>query len=594
MSGRLSVFAAWLLLSFVASGCAFEGEVVPEPNTGELAFVAGGIQADDTVPTDESASALGNAVDEALAQEEEGRPLSVDLPEEPPQETEEKGGDVPPGPAAQIKFVSPGDKCSNPVTMQVSTAGPINHVRYLVDGIVLGISEDKANGFPLVHNFWGTGLRQLEARGYNAGDVQLATTKLMILVEKAKAEEPPKEEPPKEDPPKEEPPQEQPVTIKFLTPVNGGTVWGATTFSVSASANVTYVEYWIDGNAKLGASTTTAGGFPVVWQPWPEGQRVVKAKAFVSGAVKAEDTITIKVQEPEAPEQPQPEEPPPGCPSGQMEDCNGLCVKSSWLDDNICDNGTQYQADFYCAEFDFDGGDCAPACPSGKIEDCNGLCVKSAWLDDNICDNGTQYAADFYCAEFDFDGGDCDQGQVNPGNSGGVPDVPYFYQYNNSLHPGSSCQNTSIAMLLAWYGWNGNPDTITNEWGKNYAQSPAGLAAVFNSYAQSTGIPQRLVPHTDGTIGEMKSMLAAGKPVIIHGYFTSYGHVMVTLAYSSGSYVVNDPAGEWSQTFKGGYPYGGGSTVGDHISYGASAFEAAVATSDGYSYLPLWYHEITD
>ena len=82
--------------------------------------------------------------------------------------------------------------------------------------------------------------------------------------------------------------------------------------------------------------------------------------------------------------------------------------------------------------------------------------------------------------------------------------------------------------------------------------------------------------------------------MIIHGYFTSYGHVMVALAHGNGAYTVNDPAGEWSQSFKGGYPYGWSATVGDHITYDDTEFEAAVATADGWSYLPLWYHEIIE
>ena len=35
------------------------------------------------------------------------------------------------------------------------------------------------------------------------------------------------------------------------------------------------------------------------------------------------------------------------------------------------------------------------------------------------------------------------------------PDVPYFMQYDNRLHPSASCQNTSIAMVLAYLGWSG-------------------------------------------------------------------------------------------------------------------------------------------
>ena len=103
------------------------------------------------------------------------------------------------------------------------------------------------------------------------------------------------------------------------------------------------------------------------------------------------------------------------------------------------------------------------------------------------------------------------------------------------------------------------------------------------------GIPQRLTPVTNGTLGGLKAELDEGRPVIIHGYFTSYGHIMVVLGYDEGGYWVNDPAGEWAQYF-GGYPYGWAPNVGKDIYYSKDAFEAAVATSDGYNYLPLWYH----
>ncbi len=175
---------------------------------------------------------------------------------------------------------------------------------------------------------------------------------------------------------------------------------------------------------------------------------------------------------------------------------------------------------------------------------------------------------------------------------GELPNVPYFYQYDNDLSPGSTCQNTSVAMLLAYYGWTGEPDTITSAWGKDYAQSPAGLAEVFNSYAAQMGIPQRLKARTNGTVQDVRALLAEGKPVIVHGYFTSYGHVLVTLGYDGASYTVNDPAGKWSQQFKGGYPYGYNQNGGHLVVYGKAAFEAAIATSDGASFLPVWYHEL--
>jgi uncharacterized protein YvpB len=175
---------------------------------------------------------------------------------------------------------------------------------------------------------------------------------------------------------------------------------------------------------------------------------------------------------------------------------------------------------------------------------------------------------------------------------GELPDVPYFYQYSNAYSPSSSCQNTSLAMVLSWLGWNGDPDDITGYWGTSYAQTPAGLAALFNTEASWAGLPDRMRAHTAGTISGMKALLDDGLPVIIHGYFTSYGHVVVVLGYDSTGYWVNDPAGTWNERFMGGYPYGWEPTAGHAIHYDAGAFEAAVATSDGTTYLPLWYHEL--
>ena len=175
-----------------------------------------------------------------------------------------------------------------------------------------------------------------------------------------------------------------------------------------------------------------------------------------------------------------------------------------------------------------------------------------------------------------------------------VPAVPYFYQYDNSLSPGASCQNTSVAMVLRYAGWSGDPDTITARFGKDLAQSPAGLVQVFNTLASEAGLDARLTAHTDGTVSGFRALLAQGRPVIVNGYFTGFGHVVVTLAYEGGQYVVNDPAGRWSQTFKGGYPYGWNSTAGKAIRYSAGPYEDAISlNSSGTGSLPLWYYELT-
>ena len=175
------------------------------------------------------------------------------------------------------------------------------------------------------------------------------------------------------------------------------------------------------------------------------------------------------------------------------------------------------------------------------------------------------------------------------GSNGSLPNVPYFFQYDNRLFPGTSCQNTSIAMVLAYLGWRGQPDDITSVYGKYMAQEPAGLARLFNTYGASMGASQRLLPNLNGSISGLKSELDRGHPVIVHGYFTRAGHVLVVLGYDEDGYYVHDPAGAWSQVFKGGYLNGGS---GRSTYYSRDAFEAAVATSDGYNRLPLWYHSL--
>lgn len=170
-----------------------------------------------------------------------------------------------------------------------------------------------------------------------------------------------------------------------------------------------------------------------------------------------------------------------------------------------------------------------------------------------------------------------------------IAGVPYFFQYSNRLYPGSSCQNTSVAMVLAYLGWGGVPDDITASWGKDYAQSPHNLSSMFNTIASSENLSGSLVTDTNGSLSEFRSLARSGEVLIVHGYFTGYGHVLVVTGFDGVDYIANDPAGAWRGTFKGGYGWSS-STEGHSIKYGKRSFESAIGTSDGYSSLPLWYH----
>ena len=171
-----------------------------------------------------------------------------------------------------------------------------------------------------------------------------------------------------------------------------------------------------------------------------------------------------------------------------------------------------------------------------------------------------------------------------------VTGVPYFYQYNNTINPGGSCQNTSIAMCIKYFGGTAEyPDAISSYYGTSQAQTVSGLQSVFNSEAAYFNLTVRDIGHSNGTFADIQNLLAAGLPVIVHGYFTGYGHVMVVVGYDGVSYTCNDPAGKWSQQ----YQYGGycqcNATEGSYVKYSKAAFEQAIGP-DG----TIWYHEFTN
>ena len=134
------------------------------------------------------------------------------------------------------------------------------------------------------------------------------------------------------------------------------------------------------------------------------------------------------------------------------------------------------------------------------------------------------------------------------------------------------------------------PDDITRAWGKDYAQSPVNLGRLFNQIAQEHNLDGRLETRTNGSLEAFRRAAAAGEVLIVHGYFTGYGHVLVVTGFDGERYTVNDPAGQWSERFQGGYA--GMPEDGHGISYSRVAFEAAVATSDGTTFMPLWYHTL--
>jgi uncharacterized protein YvpB len=129
--------------------------------------------------------------------------------------------------------------------------------------------------------------------------------------------------------------------------------------------------------------------------------------------------------------------------------------------------------------------------------------------------------------------------------------VPFKSQLDNWYNPTGSCNVTSIAMCLEYLG--------VRRYDLRYRQledelyrymldsglsrhSPQDLAKVVRDYGRRDDFT------VWGTIDRAKEHIAKGNPVVVHGYFTSFGHIIVLVGYDQNGFIVHDPYGEWFST----------------------------------------------
>lgn len=127
--------------------------------------------------------------------------------------------------------------------------------------------------------------------------------------------------------------------------------------------------------------------------------------------------------------------------------------------------------------------------------------------------------------------------------------VPHLSQLDNSERPYGSCNVTSVAMCLKFLYPARNfgcPPSIQLEdflyrlleaKGKD-RHDPYDLAWLIRYF----GIPDAFRP--DGKWEDARKHLAGDRPLIVHGYFTGSGHIIVIRGYSETGWFVNDPYGE--------------------------------------------------
>lgn len=171
--------------------------------------------------------------------------------------------------------------------------------------------------------------------------------------------------------------------------------------------------------------------------------------------------------------------------------------------------------------------------------------------------------------------------------------VPYLSQLDNKNNPFGSCNVTSIAMVLRFFGIVGNgqgqlEDQLYNRiealgWSRH---SPQDLTALINRDYGKQGIRSRF--SSNATHRQLKEHLATGNPAIVHGYFTDFGHIIVVKGYDDrayggrGAYIVHDPYGEY---FESGYRR---DLPGNDLKYSYRLFDELVAPDGG-----MWTHFIT-
>lgn len=69
---------------------------------------------------------------------------------------------------------------------------------------------------------------------------------------------------------------------------------------------------------------------------------------------------------------------------------------------------------------------------------------------------------------------------------------------------------------------------------------PQGLSKLAEAYGLRNELTLR------GSAADIRKAIVEGKPCIIHGYFTSFGHIVTIIGYDKDGFIVNDPFGEWT------------------------------------------------
>jgi hypothetical protein len=162
--------------------------------------------------------------------------------------------------------------------------------------------------------------------------------------------------------------------------------------------------------------------------------------------------------------------------------------------------------------------------------------------------------------------------------------IPYKSQLDNAINPTGACNVTSFAMVMAYFQVRGSgvgqlEDELYRYMERNALSrhDPVDLTKMARAYGLNSSFT------TTGSLFEMRKAIAEGRPCIIHGYFTSFGHIIVVRGYDEYGFYVNDPYGEWT-------PSGYRNDLSGENLYYSNALIQTKCSPEGESY--IWLHRL--
>jgi len=175
--------------------------------------------------------------------------------------------------------------------------------------------------------------------------------------------------------------------------------------------------------------------------------------------------------------------------------------------------------------------------------------------------------------------------------------IPYLSQRDNKYNPSGSCNVTSFAMILNYYGIKGDKSQAQIE-DQLYAKCGAMnlsrhdpldlkylVETLYNGQMGKPVIKDNFT--TAGTLKDIRDSLDKEIPCIVHGYFTRFGHIIVIRGYDDKGFFVNDP---WGEYWDSGYD----TTVsGENLHYSNGLITRVCSPESINAPRDIWLHRIT-